>query len=310
MKMHFDDLYHILPVEAQKQSSYIWEQTLPFSFQELVLGWNASRPLKGHYHFSISIKMDTWSPWFSYAVWEPYQQRSFRHQWNSLHIFQDTVNISDAKATGWRLKVESSCSDPLTDFYALYASLPLVKEPSSTTKLSFICLEVPPLSQLQIQDPRHMRICSPTSTTAAMRFLNPQLQITPLEFADKVWDNHFDIYGHWVFSTAQAFVELGQKWQTRVMHLSGFEQVHQLLKTGTPVVVSVKGPLSGTLHPYNEGHLLVIRGYDPVKNQVLCMDPAYPQDAETKVAYNLRDFLLAWQRRKNIAYVFKPLVRL
>ncbi len=303
-------LYQLLPPEAHKKKSYIWENTA-LSFNELLIGWNAQRPYRGQFHISLSLKIEDWSPWFSYALWGANGQRSFEHQHGPFKIFQDTICIDKGYlATGWRVKVEAKQMPNLQRFHAFYAAIVPSKKPVDINKNSFmqgsyICLEVPGMSQIAIKNSCNMRLCSPTSTTAVIHYLNKQTDITPMEFAHKVWDSYFDIYGHWVFAMAQAYVELGEEWETRVMYLNDFEDVYRFLKTGYPVVVSVKGRLPGSLHPYNQGHLLVVRGFDPIKNKVLCMDPAYPKNSNTYVTYALNDFVSSWQRRKNVAYLFK-----
>ena len=56
--------------------------------------------------------------------------------------------------------------------------------------------------------------------------------------------------------------------------------------------------------PYEEGHLIVVKGYDASKKRVLCMDPAYPTNAETNVEYPYEAFMDAWGRRRRLAYLF------
>jgi hypothetical protein len=72
----------------------------------------------------------------------------------------------------------------------------------------------------------------------------------------------------------------------------------------TPVIASVRGPLPGSALPYAKGHLLVVTGFDAETQNVLCMDPAFPSDAATQTAYPIADFVAAWNRRGNIAYIF------
>ncbi len=303
-------LYQKLSNEAKKQPSFIWQENLVSPCKELVVGWNAKRPDQGQYHLSISLKVDTWSPWFPYAVWETEKQRSFEFHLDPIHLYQDTITIAgNTGATGWKVKVEGKNGANLQGFHTIYATFPSSSEKKTISHHSFIGLEVPRISQVQISDPRHMRLCSPTSTTAVVRFLNNCSLITPLEFADKVWDSHFDIYGHWVFAAAQAYAELGEEWETRVMYLNDFDGLYQFLEAGYPVVVSVKGFLPGSIHSYDQGHLLVVRGYDPETNKILCMDPAFPADSQTYVSYPLDEFLSCWKQRKNIAYTFKGLCR-
>lgn len=329
--MHSTDLYHILPDEALKEKSFVWEKNDIFPFNDLIVGWNARRPNKGHYLISLSLKLKKWTPWFSYALWGANEQRSFEHDYGPLQIFQDTINVAENETiTGWRIKVEAQNLSNLQGFCAVYATMPPLKNKekrnpphrslfpvfqmsaksanlhkTNLSKGSYIKLDVPGMSQIKINDKRNMRLCSPTSTTAVVHYLKKEATVTPLQFADRVWDSHFDIYGHWVFAAAQAYAELGEDWETRVMYLNGFEDIYRFLHAGYPVVVSVKGSLPGSFHPYSQGHLLVVRGYDPILCKVLCMDPAYPKSSLTHVSYSLTDFLNTWQRRKNIAYIFK-----
>jgi hypothetical protein len=104
---------------------------------------------------------------------------------------------------------------------------------------------------------------------------------------------------------AYAWTILGKKWSCWIQHLNGFIAIQELLKKNTPVVVSVKGPLPGSALPYNQGHLLVVKGYQHQHKKVLCMDPAFGEDDLTNVTYDLQDFLEAWARRGCIAYVFE-----
>jgi hypothetical protein len=91
-----------------------------------------------------------------------------------------------------------------------------------------------------------------------------------------------------------------------VERLLDFEALYQQLDRGVPVIVSVRGPLPGSASPYAKGHLLVVRGYDASSQKVLCMDPAFPADEKTLVSYELSDFIQAWDRRGNLAYILVP----
>lgn len=150
-----------------------------------------------------------------------------------------------------------------------------------------------------------MDLCSPTSTAAVTRYLSKNAEVDPIAFAQNAWDGEFDIFGHWGFSVAEAVASLGPSWNGWVERLSGFQSIYTKLKEGLPVIVSVRGPLQGSALPYAKGHLIAVIGYDAALQRVHCMDPAFPSDQETKVSYSLLDFLKAWERRGNIAYVFE-----
>ena len=86
--------------------------------------------------------------------------------------------------------------------------------------------------------------------------------------------------------------------------LNGFDQIHQRLIQGTPIIVSVRGPLHGSALSYSAGHLMVVIGYDSLNQKVICMDPAFPSDDQTHVSYDLSNFIEAWSRRGKVAYIF------
>ena len=165
-----------------------------------------------------------------------------------------------------------------------------------------INLPVPPISQMLLAHPRARHLCSPTSTSAVVNYLKGT-SIKPIPFSSHVHDNVHDIYGNWVLNTAHAAALLGKPWHCWVQRLYGFDELYEQLKKGIPVVVSIKGPLEGAPLPYEEGHLIVVKGYDASKKHVLCMDPAYPTHAETSAAYPYESFMDAWGRRR-LAYFF------
>jgi hypothetical protein len=171
--------------------------------------------------------------------------------------------------------------------------------------LNSIDLKVPGLSQMTINHICSIDLCSPISTTAVTRYLSNDYTIDPVNFAEKVWDSEFDIFGNWVFNVAQASTYLGCEWSCWIERLNGFDHIYQCLIEGSPVVISVRGPLTGSARPYAKGHLLVVIGYDSANQKVICMDPAFPQDTETHVFYDLSDLIQAWNRRGNISYIFK-----
>ena len=97
---------------------------------------------------------------------------------------------------------------------------------------------------------------------------------------------------------------LGSEWNCWVERLSGFDDIYKRLQQGTPVIVSVRGPLPGGALPYAKGHLMTVIGYDTENKKVNCIDSAFPTDGETNVFYELSDFVQAWSRRGKVAYVF------
>jgi hypothetical protein len=298
---------HLLHQRAVEE---IWrEENLP-PFDELILSWNAKRPSEGKYLFYISIKTEDWSPWLFYASWGSEGQSSFLSttEKDPVRSYQDAIEVMQGKkGTGFQIKVLAEGAASLKDMFALHAytngdktadALPAI---SSATP---IALSVKGLSQMALDHVRRADLCSPTSTTAVVRHLANHSNLDPILFAKQAWDGGFDIFGNWVFNVAAAASELGSCWNSWVERLNGFDDIYRQLLQGTPVVVSVKGPLKGSALPYAKGHLMVVTGFDPKEQKVVCMDPAFPQDRQTTVFYDLSDFVQAWNRRGRVAYMF------
>ncbi|WP_039356549.1 peptidase C39 family protein [Candidatus Protochlamydia amoebophila] len=303
-------MHRSLLVTEKKQDIFVWEEMLLNSFDELIVSWDAKRPVEGSYLIQVSLFIKEWSPWLDYAFWGAHDQYTFKKKLSkaNLQVCQNIVEVLKGnKANGFRIRVIAKDNASLEQFRTLHISA----TDHTTHKVSatafeniFINLEIAGLSQITLPDERHLRLCSPTSTTAVIRFLSNSLNLSPLEFADTVIDSAFDIYGSWILNTAQASHKLGNPWNCFVARFTNFNQIVDQLRKGYPVIVSVKGPLKGSALPYESGHLLVVKGYDSKKQEVFCMDPAFSANELTHVTYALDDFLVAWGRRKGIAYVF------
>ncbi|KAF3363004.1 hypothetical protein PHSC3_000541 [Chlamydiales bacterium STE3] len=303
-------MHRALTTTDQEKKVFLWEEKLLNPFDELIVSWDAKRPEQGSYLIRVSLLIKEWSPWLDYAIWSPDDQRTFKNSLPNanVQVYQDAVEVLNGnKATGFRVWVVARGDVALEQFETLHISATnratqTVAGPDS--KNISINLDVAGLSQMTLPDERYLRLCSPTSTTAALRFLLGSLELSPIAFADKVVDSAFDIYGNWILNTAQAFHELGNPWHCYVARLNSFSQIIDQLNKGFPVVVSVKGPLKGSALPYESGHLLVVKGYDSATNEVFCMDPAFANDESTLVKYELNDFMEAWRRKLGIAYIF------
>lgn len=278
----------------------VWEIDGLEPFNEWMMTWNAERPQDQDYEFYVSVKTEGWSPWMPYAKWGANGQNSFNQQTpdGNVRVYQDALEIKQGRATGFKVYV-----NPPIEEMSLHVYTNGDHSVEGSKELSAVSLPLEGLSQIALDHPRAKDLCSPTSTTAAVRYLG-QNEVDPLVFAANVWDRGFDIYGNWVFNAAQAASILGSSWNVWVERLSGFESIHYKLMQGTPVVVSIRGPLKGSASLYAQGHLIAVTGFDATTNRVLCIDPAFPSDAETKVSYDLADFVQAWNRRGRVAYCF------
>ncbi len=306
--------FHFLNTQSpqmRRKTSYTWVISALSYFDELLISWNAARPLQGHYVIlSRVLIQDQWSPWLLYAVWGAQCQYSFHDTTSKapVHSFQDQIELLDEQvATGFCIRIEACAGATLENFYTLYACTSRIKAPKPTwasPSCSFHPLSVPKISQLCLNHPRSHSFCSPTSTTAVVQYLHSHQHLSPLQFAKQVYDASFDIYGNWPFNTAQAFVELGPQWQCFCARMAKIEWLWQSLQHGLPVVISIKGTLPGSLLPYSNGHLMVIKGYDATSQQFLCMDPAFASDEQTEIAYPWHTLMHAWEKRHYLAYFF------
>lgn len=287
-----------------------WKEENLLPFNELMISWNAERPVNGKYLFYVSVKTSEWSPWLMYATWGREGQTSFQNNAADapVRVYQDAVEVLDGgKATGFQIRVVQEGDAPLNGVRNLhvYTNGDKTQDPhQSTSYSSTVSLPVKGISQMALNHLRKADLCSPTSTTAVVRFLSQNEEIDPIAFAQNAWDSGFNIFGNWVFNVAEAAAKLGPKWSCWVERLGGFDDIYQHLQMGTPVIVSVRGPLPGSAKPYIGGHLIAVIGYDSDEQKVICMDPAFPTDDQTHVLYDLSDFIQAWSRRGRVAYVF------
>ncbi|KIC72282.1 C39 family peptidase [Candidatus Protochlamydia amoebophila] len=301
--------HHELQIKDPFQKTYEWElEDIPF-FNELIVSWNAFRPSQGFYLISTSLYTTQWSAWLPYAAWHKDKQKSFNVTDNASNIssFQDIVVCSNVfKAKKLRIRIEAIDHATLKDFFCLHActtlGTPTFNKEASPMRVN--PLNISPLSQMTLDHPRFASLCSPTSTTATIRYLTQTNTLQATHFAQHVYDQAFDIYGNWSFSVAQAFVELGKAWRGWVARFTSFNQIITQLKNNCPIVVSLKGPLKGSAQTYQSGHLVVIRGYHAQNREILCMDPAFSLDSDTLIAYEEENFLQAWERRGFVGYCF------
>lgn len=273
-----------------------WEETNSLPFNELILSWNGIRPQKGKWTFWISLHE---GEWLKYAEWAPDSQRSFHSVGVFAESYQDAV-IPKELCTAFRVKVEGKELDSLHRLNVCVSNLAnhSLRVPQNLSPV--LLKDVPRQSQLVLNHPRRKDLCSPTSTTTAIRYLLQSNQLDPRDFASRIHDEGFDIYGNWILNIAEAYNQL--RAPCHVERLNDFTALHAKLMQSKPVVVSVKGSIPGAPKPYPAGHLICVIGYE--KNQVYCIDSAFPDNASTFVGYDLNDFLTAWGTRRNLAYVF------
>lgn len=293
-------------------ASYIWEERETIPFDELIISWNMMRPQYGEFHIQTSVRIENeWSPWFLYASWGSNGQKGGNVSAENypIQIKQDILQIvGGMKAEGFRISIEASEGAFIEECYSIHACASSIADLFTESFVKIPChidLKVPLISQMALPHPRHRDMCSAVATSSAVSYLLNKNRIDPIFFALQARDEAFDIFGNWVLNTAHASAVLGKDWRCWVQRLKGFDEIYAKLQDNIPVVVSVRGPLTGSALPYNQGHLLTVKGYMPKERKVLCMDPAFSEDTATNVCYDLQDFMEAWSRRQYIAYLFE-----
>lgn len=293
--------HHLSPITEE------WREENVNPFDELFLSWNASRPANGKFLFYVSLKTEEWSPWLLYASWGSDGQSGYLTTADEVpvRVYQDAVEVlKGKKATGFQIKILPEKDASLDTIYGLHVYTNSDTAQKMNATYNSIYLKVPSVSQITVNHPRNKDLCSPTSTTAVVRYLLNDNSLDPAIVAKNVWDSGFDIFGNWVFNVAVASTHLGPDWNCFVARLNGFDSIYQHLNQGNPVIISVRGPLKGSALPYAKGHLMVVIGYDALDHKIICMDPAFPNDDETHVSYDFSELIQAWDRRGNIAYIF------
>ncbi len=305
--------HHYVKHQDIQSNSLTWTQQNTLPFEELLITWNALRPAQGHYSIYVSVDTGNWSPWLLYATWgNDFQKGTISTLENiPVQVYQDAVETLEGKTgNGFKVKIIAEKGADISGLKSIHvcSSRPNsmdISSPCINITKSYQ-LAVNGLSQMALIDERGNRLCSPTSTTAVVRFLKNEDTLNPIQFAENVWDASFDIFGNWVFNVAEAYNQIKDSsiscWVER---LTGFQSILESLQEGFPVVISLRGPLPGSAQPYKSGHLLAVIGFDGRTQEVICMDPAFDKDDETKVRYKLEDLMTAWNRRKNVAYIFR-----
>ncbi|MBT4595056.1 hypothetical protein HOD08_04230 [bacterium] len=311
-----------------KKNEFVWEPKAKQPFSECIVSWNAKRPSKGKFVFSVSACVgDEWSPYGKLAEWGAKEQKSFFNQLKAgsapirvAHV--RTVVDEGRMATDFRVKVEAEDGAKMSGLHKLFATTtndgivpPIPKEGDFSDLATSVVKWYPRQSQMELRDhPRFAKLCSPVSTWLLTQFHKfgkkvkdcigfPHEDVT--KFAEAVHDTGtLDIYGNWLFNVAEAHNVLGKKKNCRVTRLKDFGEMYNLIKKQKPVVVSIRGPIPGGITDYAGGHLLSVIGFSKEHQRVICIDPGFRPSKKTLHGYQLLDFLKAWRRSRHLTYLF------
>lgn len=315
-----------LSQELSQELSYLtphwcWTRQTQNYFSGLIFSWNALRPIRGYYSFWIRVRERNtkhWYTWHEMARWGTDEQgRILQKSFTSKHrlgTHYAHVRLELPKgriADAFEVKIKAHYNARLANIRNItvntYNLNKFVSErtPARRAQLkqlaSVYLTQVPRKSQMNLKHPRYRSLCSPTSVSILLSYLLDRT-IDACAVAQGAFDHGLKIYGSWPFNIAHAFEVAQGTIMFQVERLDSFKAVHELLCQGIPVIVSVRGALKGAPLSYEQGHLLVIVGWSQRFSKVLCHDPSFKGDHATAVAYDLDDFLAAWERSKRLAY--------
>lgn len=305
--------------EAAKINSLLFvKQSVP-EFTQLLCSWNATRPKKGHLVFYAQARnahSKKWGSWHHMIEWGNNVQQSHATKSDGftkyIHVRLETELLQRADA--FRIKVVGAKGASVQAVKGLAVTVVNMHNftsekitPRIRELASVYLSRVPKISQIALNHPDSNRICSPVSCTMLTQYLTG-LSINPTRFAKLSYDEGLNAYGSWPFNMAHAFECCkGKNWfyNTR---LNSFVDLHKQLMRGLPVVVSVRGHLTGAPKPFPLGHLLVVTGWDKKTQEVVCHDPSIEEHHLVLQRYKLSDFLVSWERSRRLTYWVEPVM--
>ncbi len=314
-------LYRYSPpagVQEYSRKKFIAERKHVSPFTQLIFSWNAQRPVQGKFVFWGRVRnarTKRWGDWHRMVDWGSDRQIthcSVRPKGSSYNYVRLEAPQGE-KADAFRIKVEGVGGAVLQDFSQLNVCLSnlsdfAIEKMATVHALPSVKVNgVPAYSQMEVDSPDAARICSPTSMSMLLGYLNKN-DVDPRECARYTYDPGLDTFGSWPFNVAHAYTACDTPRNFYVRRLPSFVNLHSFLAKGVPVVASIRGQLRGMPagHTYSQGHLLVVVGWDKKNKRVLCHDPAFPMSSQVPNSYDATDFVRAWERSRRLSYLAEP----
>jgi len=298
---------------AKKELLFSKGDIKPFS--QLIFSWNAVRPAQGHFSFLVQARdarTKQWGKWHHMIDWGARIQKSYLSSSDGctqyVHVRLETEQ--NKRTDAFRIKVDARNGADLSLLRSLTVSLADYEKfkPESLDGIylsSVSIAAVPKISQFALDHPESKRLCSPTSCSILTGFLRGEY-VDPIDFADGVFDHGLEIFGSWPFNVAHAYEHCREHMHFCTRRLNSFTELYHQLQRGIPVVVSVRGSLEGAPKVYDNGHLLVVVGWDAKKRTVICHDPALHSHKKTLKHYPVNSFVHAWERSRRLVYWAEP----
>ncbi len=297
----YDDPYGQSGIGYQSGSWTSDWMPVAFPFDELVASWNAETPASTWIKLEMQARgAGRETKFYTMMTWASGDTDIHRTSTPGQGSADGDVTIDTFKRAdgapqldSYRLRVtlyqrSGSTATPSVQMLAAMVSTPFKYEIPSPFDGGAIDLQVPPLSQEEHKgefpqyDGGGEAWCSPTSYT---------------------YDWNYRGAGNWPANVAYATRFGLEGFVTRLRSLS---EAQRFIAASIPLVASINGDLPGFLFGKTNGHLLVIRGFDP-KGDVIANDPAAKTNRDVRKTYGRADFERVWLGGSGgIVYVIYP----
>ena len=256
-----------------------------------IVSWNAGAP-NGGIALAVHRSDGSVAEPLLYARWSPHDRRSLDGSDEKTRVAVDVVR-SDVPFSG--IGVTSTVA-----LDAVSVAIPPPDDARVAFRARVAPLEVPPLSQTVRGFPESARSwCSPTALAMLLRFHGVDASIP--DVAHGVFDSSYAGTGNWAFNAAYA----GARGLRGVAaYLRGLDHVAAFVDAGLPVAISISWrgkELPGAPLPHSEGHLVVVRGFEP--HHALVNDPAHPAVA---TRYDRAALDRVFRAHGGVAYLVAP----
>ena len=229
-----------------------------------IVSWNADAP-SGGIALAVHRSDGTVAEPLLYARWTPDERRSLDGADAKTRVAVDVVR-SDVPFSG--IGVTSTVA-----LDAVAVAIPPPGDARVPARTRVAVLDVPALSQTVRGFPESARSwCSPTALAMLVRYHGIDADVAAV--ARGVFDSSYAGTGNWAFNAAYAGA---RGLRAAVAYLRGLDHVAAFVEAGLPVAISIawRGKeLPGAPLAHSEGHLVVVRGFEP--HHVLVNDPAQP----------------------------------
>ena len=288
-------------------------------FDTLVPSWDATTPDGTCMRLEVRVRSGSeWTRWFDMGVWTsgtggPVERQSVDGQEEgSWRISTDTLeSIGPVYADAYQYRLTLRVARPrrrgaspsVRGIFVTVSDSSRHGEPLGVEEGGgYRDLPVPERSQMVYPEGGEVW-CSPASLSMVMAYWSEVTGRKALErmvptVARGTYDSVYKGNGNWPFNTAYAS-SFGL--QASVNRISSLGQAERWVASGVPLVASIawdndkKGKrLTGAPLQKSDGHLLVVRGFDPKGGCVIVNDPAGRDASEVRRLYRRDEFARAW----------------